>query len=113
MGLVGLVMGALLFILLPKEEQTKPREGTIRNALSALWTVGRNPQSILCGLIAGLLFIPTTIFDMIWGVRFLQEGARPRLCHRRSAIIGGSIWLDHRMSTAWVYLGSDRTAQSR
>jgi MFS family permease len=27
----------------------------------------------LCGLIAGLLFIPTTIFDMIWGVRFLQE----------------------------------------
>ena len=35
--------------------------------------VFRNPQSILCGLIAGLLFIPTTIFDMVWGVRFLQE----------------------------------------
>ena len=36
-------------------------------------TVFINPQSILCGLIAGLLFIPTTIFDMVWGVRFLQE----------------------------------------
>jgi len=24
-------------------------------------------------MIAGLLFIPTTIFDMIWGVRFVQE----------------------------------------
>jgi len=24
-------------------------------------------------VIAGLLFIPTTIFDMVWGVRFLQE----------------------------------------
>jgi MFS family permease len=24
-------------------------------------------------LIAGLLFVPTTIFDMIWGVRYLQE----------------------------------------
>ncbi len=35
--------------------------------------VFRNPQSILCGLIAGLLFIPTTIFDMIWGVRYLQD----------------------------------------
>jgi MFS family permease len=35
--------------------------------------VFKNPQSILCGLIAGLLFIPTTIFDMIWGVRYLQE----------------------------------------
>jgi MFS family permease len=27
----------------------------------------------LCGIIAGLIFIPTTIFDMIWGVRYLQE----------------------------------------
>jgi MFS family permease len=35
--------------------------------------VFRNPQSILCGLIAGLMFLPTTIFDMVWGVRFLQE----------------------------------------
>ena len=25
-------------------------------------------------MIAGLMFIPTTIFDMVWGVRFLQEG---------------------------------------
>ncbi len=24
-------------------------------------------------MIAGLLFIPTTIFDMVWGVRFLQD----------------------------------------
>jgi MFS family permease len=36
--------------------------------------VSRNPQSILCGLIAGLMFAPTTVFDMVWGVRFLQEG---------------------------------------
>jgi MFS family permease len=35
--------------------------------------VFRNPQSILCGMIAGLLFIPTTIFDMTWGVRYLQD----------------------------------------
>ncbi len=32
-----------------------------------------NPQSLLCGFIAGLLFIPTTIFDMTWGVRYLEE----------------------------------------
>jgi MFS family permease len=38
-----------------------------------LGKVFRNPQSILCGLIAGLLFVPTTIFGMTWGVRFLQE----------------------------------------
>ena len=33
----------------------------------------RNPQSILCGVISGLMFIPTTIFDMVWGVRYLQD----------------------------------------
>ena len=36
--------------------------------------VFRNPQSIMCGLIAGLLFLPTTVFGMVWGVRFLEEG---------------------------------------
>jgi len=35
--------------------------------------IARNPQSVLCGVIAGLLFLPTTIFDMMWVVRFLQE----------------------------------------
>jgi len=41
--------------------------------MRGLGTVFRNPQSILCGVIAGLLFVPTGIFDMIWGVRYLQE----------------------------------------
>ena len=45
----------------------------MREAGGSLLTVFRNPQSILCGMIAGLLFIPTTIFDMVWGVRYLQE----------------------------------------
>ena len=44
-----------------------------KGSVATLFTVLKNPQTILCGLIAGLLFIPTTIFDMIWGVRFLQE----------------------------------------
>jgi MFS family permease len=37
-------------------------------------TVLTNPQSYLCGFTAGLLFLPTTIGDMIWGVPFLREG---------------------------------------
>jgi MFS family permease len=73
MGVAGLAIGAVLFALLPK--QAKPAEGGdwLKGAVRAMGTVFRNPQSILCGMIAGLLFIPTTIFDMIWGVRFLQE----------------------------------------
>jgi MFS family permease len=33
-----------------------------------------NPQSYLCGFCAGLLFLPTTIGDMIWGIPFLRNG---------------------------------------
>ena len=72
MGIAGLLIGILLVVFLPGQEQTA-QSGWLKSAAGALSTVFRNPQSILCGMIAGLLMIPTTIFDMIWGVRFLQE----------------------------------------
>ena len=74
-GFVGLAISASLLLLLPREERKAASEtGGFGNVVGSLKTVFSNPQSILCGLIAGLLFIPTTIFDMTWGVRFLQEG---------------------------------------
>ena len=73
MGIAGLVISVLLFFLLPAQEPVAQRQDWLPDAVAALGTVFRNPQSILCGVIAGLLFLPTTIFDMIWGVRFLQE----------------------------------------
>jgi len=73
MGIVGLLIGVLLFFLIPKEEARADSSGGLQNIISGFGTVFKNPQSILCGLIAGLLFIPTTIFDMVWGVRYLQE----------------------------------------
>jgi MFS family permease len=73
MGIAGLVIGVFLFLLLPKEEKTEQPDNWMRSTTGAFSAVFKNPQSILCGLISGLLFIPTTIFDMIWGVRYLQE----------------------------------------
>jgi len=74
MGVVGLVIAAALFLLLPKQDPAARRDDDwLRAAGRALATVFRNPQSLLCGIIAGLLFIPTTIFDMTWGVRYLQD----------------------------------------
>src|SRR5580765_6409398 len=73
-GVIGLMISVCLFLFLPKEDQKPATSGGGFGAvLSALGKVFRNPQSILCGLISGLLFIPTTIFGMTWGVRFLQE----------------------------------------
>jgi MFS family permease len=73
MGVIGLGIGVVLFFLIPKEEPKEESGGWLKSTAVGFGIVFRNPQSILCGLIAGLMFIPTTIFDMIWGVRFLQD----------------------------------------
>ena len=73
MGVGGLLLAAILAVVLPKEKTGKPKGDWFKDSARSLSLVARNPQSILCGLIAGLLFIPTNILDMIWGVRFLQE----------------------------------------
>jgi len=72
LGVAVLILAALLFVLLPKASPAEKRS-TDSGIVQSFYIVFKNPQSILCGLIAGLLFIPTTIFDMIWGVRYLQE----------------------------------------
>jgi MFS family permease len=71
-GISCFVISVVMHILLPKNNApAKPDEGN--SLFHGLYVVFKNPQSILCGLIAGLLFVPTTIFDMVWGVRYLQE----------------------------------------
>ena len=74
-GCVGLLISGVLLVLLPKEtpKTATGGPGAFVTLLRSLGQVFRNPQSILCGLISGLLFIPTTILGMTWGVRFLQE----------------------------------------
>jgi MFS family permease len=72
MGVAGAIIAVLLFLIMPKSPAAS-RPNWMSAAASAIWAVASNPQSILCGLISGLFFIPTTIFDMTWGVRFLQE----------------------------------------
>ena len=73
MGVVGLLIAVLLLVFLPAAPATERREDWLNGAARGMKTVFLNPQSILCGVIAGLLFIPTTIFDMVWGVRYLQD----------------------------------------
>jgi len=72
MGVAGIV-GAVLLMFLPKEDAPAQVANWFASTTSAFGVVFRNPQSILGGLISGFLFIPTTICDMIWGVRYLQE----------------------------------------
>ncbi len=49
----------------------EPAQGSVWSIFAPYKVVLTNPQSWLCGVIGGLLFMPTTIGAMIWGVPFL------------------------------------------
>ncbi|HEU4835888.1 MAG TPA: MFS transporter [Pyrinomonadaceae bacterium] len=131
MGVLGLLIAVTLFFLIPKEDAPAQSGPWLKSTTAAFATVFKNPQSILCGLIAGLLFIPTTIFDMVWGVRFLQEAhgldygtavmrsatvpfgwiigcpllglISDRIGYRKPVIIGGAVVLFN--CIAWILFG--------
>jgi MFS family permease len=70
-GAVVLVVAAGLLWITPKESRSSHPKAS-GGVLSTYKIVFSNPQSYLCGLAAGLLFVPTTVGDMVWGVRFFQ-----------------------------------------
>ncbi|HET6931522.1 MAG TPA: MFS transporter [Candidatus Acidoferrum sp.] len=89
LGIACLVVGVLLFLITPSEirPQTASRSGWA-SVLRPYSIVFRNPQSYLCGIVAGLLFVPTTIGDMTWGVAFFQ---RDRMFSYHDAVLMGSL----------------------
>jgi MFS family permease len=50
----------------------EPVTGPLSSIFAPYKIVLTNPQSYICGAIGGLLFMPTTIGDMIWGVPHLK-----------------------------------------
>jgi MFS family permease len=131
MGIAGFALCLPLYLFIPRGAPAARSDNRVHSAAQALGAVFRNPQSLLCGVIAGLLVIPTTIFDMIWGVRYLQDahgyeytsavirsatvpfgwiiGApllgwiSDRLGRRRPVIIGGAVLLG--ACLVWILYG--------
>jgi MFS family permease len=66
------VLAVLILVATPSSHE-KP-QGSLLTMFAPYRIVLTNPQSYLCGIIGGLLFMPTTIGDMIWGVPFLHQG---------------------------------------
>lgn len=76
-GLAGLVFLLAVAMYLERDARlggATKSQPLQKNMLGGYRTVFSNPQSWLCGLCAGLLFIPTTVGDMIWRVAFFTEG---------------------------------------
>ena len=68
-----LATAALLGFAAPREGKPASAGKGFTDIVAPFKTVFANPQSYLCGLTAGLLFVPTTVGGMIWGVAFYQQ----------------------------------------
>lgn len=88
-SVVTLLIAVAIFIVTPREKKAERSDASIWSTFAPYKTVLANPQSYLCGICAGLLFLPTTIGDMIWGVSFLGSGwhiAYPEAVNRAAAV---------------------------
>jgi MFS family permease len=72
-SVVTLAIAIALVMVTPRREEPA-EQGAVWTMFAPYKTVLTNPQSYLCGVCAGLLFLPTTVGGMIWGVSFLREG---------------------------------------
>lgn len=73
MAILCAIICVLLFLTIPKEKPNPENKKDVAGILKPYKIVFSNPQSYLSGLISGLLFAPTTIFAMTWGVAILQH----------------------------------------
>lgn len=73
---VGVLCGSvalLLFFITPAENKKTEHSASFSSIPGPYKIVFSNFQSYLSGIISGLLFAPTTIFAMTWGVAFFQK----------------------------------------
>jgi len=74
-GVAAAVLALIVFIVTPGgHAERSVSQGSVWSMFTPYKSVLSNPQSYLCGFAAGLLFLPTTVGDMIWGVSFLRDG---------------------------------------
>jgi MFS family permease len=78
-GIVTLVIAVAMYVVTPHEKQSATPQsaspqGEFWSTFAPYKIVLANPQSYLSGLIGGMLFLPTTVGAMTWGVSFLEHG---------------------------------------
>jgi MFS family permease len=86
-GIASLIVSVGLVLITPR------RSPALSVAAGGSWlgpyrTVLSNPQSYLCGIVSGLLFAPTTIGAMTWGVAFFETD---RHFTYKAAVLAASI----------------------
>ena len=90
-GASVVLCGGLLFVTPP---EATPVNNSGRSIVRPYQVVFSNPQSYLCGAISGLLFVPTTIGAMTWGIALLQ--------HERGIAFEHAVFIASLVPLGWV-----------
>jgi MFS family permease len=72
-GALTFLIAIAMYVATPREKLSAPAQAGLWSTFAPYKIVLTNPQSYLCGLIGGLLFLPTTVGAMTWGVSFLEH----------------------------------------
>jgi MFS family permease len=72
-GIICAGIGLGLLAIIPREGKALPQATQPGSIVAPYKIVFSNPQSWLSGVTSGLLFAPTTIFAMTWGVAFFMQ----------------------------------------
>jgi MFS family permease len=72
-GIASLAMAVILYLVTPGDDKSSTSQVAKGSLIAPYKVVLKNPQSYLCGIIAGLLFLPTTAGAMVWGVPVLEK----------------------------------------
>jgi MFS family permease len=70
-GAAALSVAVVLAFVTPRRVRP-PADNSKQGLFAPSGIVLRNPQSYFCGIVSGLLFAPTTIGAMTWGVAFFE-----------------------------------------
>lgn len=72
-GVLIALIAVFIFFLTPQEHKSSLNHRPSGSMFAPYRSVLSNPQSYLCGLCSGLLFLPTTVGSMTWGITFLTQ----------------------------------------
>ena len=75
-GVAGLILALLIWYVIrdrnpPEKVSLSKKE--LSHICSRLWQIAKNAQLWINGIIGGTLFMPTSIFAVIWGVSYLNQ----------------------------------------
>lgn len=69
---LGIVIVVLIFVFVPKTIATSPKMRHEESIVQSVFKLFKNSQIILCGVVAGLMYLPISAFSELWAIPFFM-----------------------------------------